>query len=369
MTKVCHMTSAHKSNDTRIFYKECVTLSDAGYDVFLVAQGISKEEKGVKIIGVGDFNGGRIKRMLKGTKIIYKNSLRLNADIYHFHDPELLFFGLMLKKKGKKVVFDVHENYEMMILEKKWIPNILKKIIQKIYNKIEKKLSNKFDAVIGVTPNMLKHLNKLNKKVYIITNYPVFKDNTVKNNKEISKEKCICFAGGISEQWCHDKIIMAIKNCENVRYKLIGEVEKKYMELLKTLPGYNYVDYKGKISYKEVEDELKKSDIGIAILQYSNNTFGKIGTMGNTKIFEEMAAGLPIICTDFDLWKKIIDKYQCGICVNPNNINEIKNAINYLVFHPEIAKRMGANGQMAIKKEYNWNLQGKKLLSLYQDLV
>ena len=97
MIKVCHMTSAHGPEDVRIFHKECVSLAKAGYDVYLVERGDSYEKNGVHIVGVGQPSGGRLSRMTSFAKKVYQAALALDADIYHFHDPELLPYGLKLK--------------------------------------------------------------------------------------------------------------------------------------------------------------------------------------------------------------------------------------------------------------------------------
>ena len=111
MVKVCHMTSAHAPEDTRIFYKECVSLAKAGYEVYLVARGDSYEKNGVNIMGVGEVTGGRLNRMIEFTRRIYRKAISVDADVYHLHDPELLLYALKLKKRGKKVIFDSHEKY------------------------------------------------------------------------------------------------------------------------------------------------------------------------------------------------------------------------------------------------------------------
>ena len=118
--KVCHMTSAHDPEDIRIFHKECVSLAKNGYDVYLVERGDSYEKNGVHIVGVGTIPDSRLQRMTQGARRVYEAALALDCDIYHFHDPELLPYGVMLKKKGKKVIFDSHENTVEQIMEKEW---------------------------------------------------------------------------------------------------------------------------------------------------------------------------------------------------------------------------------------------------------
>ena len=141
------------------------------------------------------------------------------------------------------------------------------------------------------------------------------------------------------------------------------------MESLKALPGWNQVDYLGKIPYKQVAQEMAQSGIGVALLTPGQNTDWERGTIGNTKIFEQMQAGLPVICTDFILWREFVERYHCGICVDPTDSEQIVSAVRYLQEHPEEADQMGRNGQRAIMEEFNWGVEEKKLLALYEDIL
>jgi glycosyltransferase involved in cell wall biosynthesis len=85
-------------------------------------------------------------------------------------------------------------------------------------------------------------------------------------------------------------------------------------------------------------------------------------------MFEYMAAGLPIIASDFPLWRQIIEKNECGILVNPLNPQDIANAINFFVDHPNESERMGKNGRKAVESIYNWTIEERKLLKFYMDL-
>lgn len=365
--KVCHMTSVHKSDDIRIYHKECISLAKAGYEVYLIAQGNSFDTCGINIIGIGDLPKSRIKRIRYSAKAIYKKALKIDADIYHIHDPELLPYALKLKRKGKVVIFDSHEDVVEQIKEKIWIPSIIRLPISQIYRFYQKYICRRIDAIISVTPHICKKFKNTNKNVYMITNYPLIK--LPLNEHEEFGTRIISFPGLIAPEWCHENLIEALGYCQNTKYVLCGNTIESYLEKLKSLNNWSNVEYKGKITREEVAKLLSESDVGIALADYGGNVGNKMGTLGNTKLFEYMLAGVPVICTDFILWKEIIEKNECGICVNPKNIREISDAINYLLDNPEIAEKMGKNGRKAVLEKYNWNSQEKELIKLYSKLI
>jgi glycosyltransferase involved in cell wall biosynthesis len=82
-----------------------------------------------------------------------------------------------------------------------------------------------------------------------------------------------------------------------------------------------------------------------------------------------MAAGLPVIASNFPLWKEIVEGNGCGICVDPLNPKEIAEAIKYLMKHPGSTEQMGKNGRRAVIEKYTWEKEGKKLLDLYAQLL
>lgn len=364
--KVCHMTSAHGVEDVRIFHKECISLAKAGYEVYLVERGASYDKNGVHIIGVGEMPSNRLKRMTQGAKTVYRKALELDCDIYHFHDPELLPYGLKLKRKGKKVIFDSHEHTAEAILEKTWLPVWIRYPVYWIFGAYQARVCRKLDAVISVTPHVVNYFSERNCHTVQVTNYPILAPVA---QEASAKTASIVFAGGISSQWNHQRIIQALERLPNCRYVLCGTSTENYLSTLKSLPAWSQVDYLGKIPHNEVGERLASCSIGVALLIPNRNSGFKLGTLGNTKIFEEMYAGLPIICTDFDLWREFVERYHCGICVDPENVDEIADAIRYLLDNLEEAQRMGENGRRAVEQEFNWGVEEKKLLELYEELV
>ncbi len=366
MTKICHITSGHTPEDVRIFHKECVSLAKAGYDVYLVQRGGSYEKNGVHIVGFGEVTGGRLKRMTLVARQAYKTALALNADVYHFHEPELLPYGLKLKRKGKMVVFDSHEDTLESILEKTWIPAPLRKLVYRWFKGQQEKVCGEIDAVVTVTPHLVDYFRRLNPRTTQVTNFPILDEALP---PAAPQPGTLVFAGGVSPQWNHHIVIRALEKLPECRYLLCGPVESGYFQELEALPAWDRVQYQGKIPHEEVKSLLSQGAAGMAALSYCRNSDWKNGTMGNTKIFEEMMTGLPVICTDFVLWREFVDRWHCGICVNPEDPDEIAAAVRYLLDHPEEARQMGENGRRAVKEEFNWGVEEKKLLALYKEIL
>lgn len=366
MTKVCHITSAHGPEDVRIFHKECISLAKAGYDVYLVQRGESYEKNGVHIVGFGEVPGGRLKRMTQVARRAYKAALATDADIYHFHDPELLPYGLKLGRKGKKVIFDSHEDTLESIMEKEWIPVSIRRVVHFWFKGQQEKVCRHINGVITVTPHLVDFFKTLNPQTVEISNFPILEEMSPSS---VSRPEVLAFAGGISRQWNHHTTIQALEELPECRYLLCGSGSGSYFQKLQTLSAWKRVQYMGAVPHAQVAKLLAESGIGMALLSYGRNTDWKNGTMGNTKIFEEMMAGLPVVCTDFVLWQEFVDRWHCGICVDPEDPAAVTSAIQYLLTHPEEAKQMGENGRKAVKEEFNWGVEEKKLLALYEDIL
>jgi glycosyltransferase involved in cell wall biosynthesis len=296
----------------------------------------------------------------------------VDADIYHLHDPELLLLANRLKKKGKIVIFDSHENVGEQILFKKYLPVLLRRIISNAYKRFEKNVVKCIDGVIYVTPVQKENFLSIQKNSLMVTNFPLlinFADENVLRYSSIGTKniKKICFAGGISDQWSHEIIIKSVLQIEDVMYSFAGPIQPKYLQPY--LQGnFDRIEYLGQLNQKGVADLYLSSFCGIALLSYDTQV-GHEGTLGNTKLFEYMKYRLPIICSDLMLWKEIIDTYKCGIAVNPTDTDEIIHAIKFLKENPAIAIQMGNNGFKAYKEVFNWDTQIPNLLEVYTNAI
>lgn len=367
MLKICYFTSKSAS-DVRVFEKECTSLVKAGYEVYLVSPNAKEEIKnGVHIIGVPFSKKGIFSRLFILPKHLYRQALKINADIYHFNDPESLPYGSKLKRKGKKVIFDSFEDHPALLFEKKSLPYIVRYFLSKIYSIYEFYKCKKFDGLILCYHWTQERLNKACKNNQLVFNFPILKENVV--NIEDSHSSAICYAGLFSRMWNIENIISALAKLEDVQFNLAGHGSNSILEKYKGNEGWSKVNYLGQIKHEDVYDRVySKSFIGMALLDYIPLCKGNVGNMSNNKLFEYLMAGLPLICTDFILWKEVVEKNNCGICVNPRNINEIVDAIKYLSENPDVAKQMGQNGRKIVLEKYNWECEEKKLIDVYRSL-
>lgn len=358
--KVCHVTSVHRPLDGRIFERECTSLAQR-YDVFLIAPNIEDCEKnGVHVRGV-NLPKSRFKRM-KSLNRVLKRMIEVNADVYHFHDPELIPIGLKIKKRGKKIVFDSHENIPTQIRAKSYIP--FRNIVSRIYEYYERISFRKYDALVSVTPEIVVRLKTINKNTYMLTNFPLCK--AMPNSRTWQRK--IGFAGLVQPQWKIHVILEAIKDLD-VIFEVAGLMPDNYKRELETHQAWSKVNYHGVISHGEVYSMLQTCTIGMAVSTDSNPNIGmKKGSIGVTKLFEYMGLGIPVIASDLTSWKPIIEGNKCGCCVNCNDVDAIKKCISTLLDNLEKAKVWGDNGRKIAEKSYSWESQEAILFEMYDYL-
>ena len=368
VTKITHITSAHHRFDIRIFIKMCSSLSNNGYQVTLiVADGLGDEcNNGVQIVDVGTNSTGRLSRITKTIRRVSKKTLGLDADIYHLHDPELMPLGVKLKKLGKTVVFDAHEDFPKQLLSKPYLHKPTRYLLSKISEVYEKRCCARFDAIVGATPAISEKFLKINKNTININNYPILGELDLTSSVN-TKEKQVCYVGGISKIRGIEQMVDAMEIVQSgAKLQLAGSFRSKSLRSrVAGSAGWSNVIEQGVLDRNDVAKLLSSSMAGLVLFLSEPN---HIESQPN-KMFEYMSAGVPVIASNFPLWREIIDKNKCGLCVDPTNPQEIAGAITYFVNNPNLAKEMGKNGQGAIEKKYNWSTESKKLLLLYSSII
>lgn len=368
-TSIVHLSSAHPRYDTRIFIKQCQSLSAEGYDVkFVVADGKGDEtSEGVETVDVGR-PSSRLQRMISTTTQVYRKAVELDADLYHIHDPELIPMGLILRGKGKNVIFDAHEDLPKQMLSKPYLKGWQAKLLSWFAKHFEQFGLPRLSGVVTATPQIYKKFVPVNSNTVEVNNFPILGE-LVDNNDAVSwnhKSRKVCYVGGISRIRGIAEIVEAMELCSDVKLVLAGQFsDSACRDEMLSMQGWKKINETGFLDREAVKAVFHESVAGVVtFLPVPNH----VSSQPN-KMFEYMSAGLPIIASNFPLWKEIVEGNNCGICVDPMNPKEIAEAIDYLVANPSEAQEMGNNGKRAVTEKYNWAIEERKLLDFYADLL
>jgi glycosyltransferase involved in cell wall biosynthesis len=363
---ITHLTSVHPRYDTRIFFKECRSLVNGKCQVVLIVADNKKNERknNICIFDVG-VRKNRLQRVLYTTILVLRQVSLLESDVYHFHDPELIPVGLLLKAQGKKVIYDVHEDLPRQTLSKDYIPQKIRKITAFTLELIENFSAKYFDAIVTATPHIRERFQKLGCNAINVNNYPILSELYSPDVNWSQKESAVCYVGGIANIRGIFEMVEAISQTD-AKLLLAGKFSSaSQRSQAMEMPGWTSVKELGQLNRQEVAQTLGKSVAGLVVLHPVINYIDALPV----KMFEYMSAGIPVIASNFPLWIEIIEGNQCGICVDPLNPQAIATAIQWFLEHPEEAKRMGENGRKAVEEKYNWETEAEKLRSLYSKLL
>jgi len=372
MHSLATFTTAHTRTDTRIRIKQTASLAaEMGDRVALFVQDGQGGEKdtttGVEIVDTGPRLSSRTLRMTLGACRMWWAVRRARPRVVHFHDPELIPVGLLLKLRGMKVVYDVHEDVPRQILAKHWITPRLRRPVAALVEGIEWIAGQVFDGIVTATPTITARFPS--KKTVTVQNFPMLDELMPPESQPFSERPPhVAYIGGITEIRGAKEMVRALEYVANeeVRLQLGGNFMPKGLEdEVKRLPGWSRVVAHGWVDRGTVANLLGGVRGALVLFHPVPN---HINAQPN-KLFEYMAAGLPVVASNFPLWREIVEGNHCGICVDPLDPKAIAEAIEFLVTHPEEARKMGENGRRAVVTKYNWDSEAEKLLSLYRELL
>ena len=363
--RVAHLTSVHARRDTRIFLKECRSLVAADFEVFLiVADGEGPAVvDGVQIVDVGLRAPRRAARALVTAAHVFAAAQRVRADIYHFHDPELLPWGLLLRLSGKRVVYDAHEHLPHDVLSKRYLPAGLLKPISLIAGSCELLAARGLSAVVAATPDILQRFQGSPLASIGVYNFPLTEE-LLSGGDWNDRQVQACYVGGISLNRGVREVAAAAGLCR-ARIVLAGPLwDGLTQEQLAAMPGWSRINYRGVLSRTGVADVMASSRVGIVTLLPTTSHLNSLPT----KLFEYMSAGMAVVASDFPLWRKIVSETGSGLCIDPTDPAAIATAVDRLVSDTEFGAACGRNGARAVTTEFNWSAQASKLLQLYRQL-
>jgi glycosyltransferase involved in cell wall biosynthesis len=269
---------------------------------------------------------------------------------------------LRLKRLGKKVIFDSHVDVARQLLGKPYLGPLSGRIVSSVYSIVERYACSRFDGIITATPFIRDNFLKINPITVDVNNFPMVGelDSGVPWD---NKQDEVCYVGGIGSIRGIREVVQAAELLSSAaRLNLVGTFSEPAVQAeVKASPGWRRFNAYGFLDRQGVRDVMKRSLAGVVTFHPLPNHLDS----HPTKMFEYMSSGIPVIASNFPLWRDIIEGNQCGICVDPLDPKAIAAAIDFLVTHPQTAKAMGENGRRAVLEKYNWTVQARKLTDFY----
>lgn len=371
--KVCIMSTGHYALDHRIYYKQARTLASAGNEVVIIAQYDGKPTvDGIRISALTK-PGNRLRRMLLLNLIVFLRALQEKADVYHFHDPEMLPVGFLIKMiTRRKVIYDVHEDYAAVMRTKPWILPVFRPVLSVGFDRFERLLAQFFDTIVVATEPIGERFR--GQRTVVIRNYPVL-SSVSEASCLVAAEKTpgvenriLVYAGGLTESRGILELVKAMELLDDkwrARLQLIGDFkDKTFQEQIMRQAGFSKVDLIGVIPHDRVNCYLCDADIGLVCIHPEE----RYRVALPVKLFEYMAAGLPVIASDFPRWREIAAGNSCGLMVDPLDPQQIANAIHCLLSDEDLRRKLGQNSSRAVLTQFNWEAEGARLLAMYREL-
>lgn len=368
MKPIMIISSVHRWNDSRIFYKQAVSLAkEYSVELHAVADFKVREEQGVKVAGLPPSR--RIARPLNWFRLFIR-ALRSKARVVHFHDPELLPLGFILRLLGRKVIYDVHEDFPASIYSKEWIKG--RKTIAGLADRVEKWLAGRMSALIFAEQYYKDNFTRVKVRKVDILNYPVFSGPA--DSQRPRDVYNLVYAGGITEIRGALTMVEALGSLplplrERTRLYLVGEIAPALMAKIQALVDRfkleGQVICPGRVTLQEVYKYYGQSHLGLAVLHPEKNYIKSLAT----KIFEYMSVGIPVVASNFPLWTELVEGNGCGLTADPKDPRDVAEKICQLLTDPQAMEGMGDRGAAAFRSRYNWDVEQEKLLKLYRELM
>ena len=360
--QILHLATAHAATDPRIAEKECRTLAAAGHDVaFVVPHESDAVVNGVRICGVPRPRDGK-ERLLSTTRAVVGRALaeaRSPATVFHVHEAELLPFVLPLAARGRRVVYDAHEDTPRQVFHQAWIPRPAQRPASVAYAGLEALAGRLCVGIVAATPTIADRYPEA--RTALVRNFPVLDAAAVPPFD--GREALVAYVGALTRARGADEMVRAAARLpEGARLALAGTAFPAALpDALAALPGADRTDLLGALSRPDVAALLARARVGLVVLHPTPQYVDAYPT----KLFEYLAAGLPVVASDVPLWRSVVDGVGCGLLVDPLDPAAIAAACTRLLTDDALAARMGAAGREAALARFSWRGEGERLVRFY----
>jgi glycosyltransferase involved in cell wall biosynthesis len=365
--RVTHIATIHAPLDTRIFRKQCRALVAAGYEVHLVVPGPPGDTvDGVRLHSIAA-NSDRPPARRQGPRFLRatRHALALRPSTFHLHEPHLVPLGVLLKLAGARVVYDVHEDNPAHARTKLHDRPIRGRVKALMWATLERVARRAFDGFVCASPELAGRFPP--GRTEVVGNFPLLPDfDTAAATPYGQRPNRVVYTGVVSGIRGFDELMLALDRLPRdlpCHLRLVGRFWPPGLAgAAASLPAWARVEFKPWQSYPEVVQELLEARVGLILLHSLPNHHDAVRS---NKLFEYMAAGIPVVASDLPRWREIVDGVGCGLLVDPRDPDAIAAAIEHLLRHPEEAQAMGERGRAAVEEGLNWDGEEARLLALY----
>lgn len=366
---IIHFTTVHPRDDSRIRSKELASLARAfpGQVALYVQDGLGDEddaEYGYRIVDTGPRILRGRHRMFAGGWRMFKAVARARPRVAHFHDPELLPWAMLLQLSGVKVVYDVHEDVPRQIQNNPWLSPLKRRLLPPCVSLVEWFGARLLSGFVGATKVIADRFPA--RKTVLVRNFPILAELQLPAAVPMRDRPLeFTYVGFISEVRNIYEMIEAVTQVSPpAKLRLAGSFAAQEMERrARSMPEWSSVRFEGWASREGVASILADGRAGLVILKPVEHEMVSLPI----KLFEYMAAGLPVIASDFPLWREIVASADCGLLVDPLDLDATVGAMQWVADHPDEAEAMGKRGRRAIEEEYNWEREAAELVAFYRD--
>ncbi len=376
MSKVCIISSVHIALDNRVFYREASSLQRAGHEVTLIAVHHRDEVKDrIRIIALPCVSRWQRPRLWL---TLLRRAQETEADIYHFHDPELLLIALWLRwLTGKPTIYDVHEAYDDFIKVKEYLPAWIRFPMAWAFKWLHPLLARLHSGLIFSDDEIANAFSQVDRPKTTLLNFPArfFVDEAAAATRDgLLRQPIVLHLGGHERNRGTRIMIEAfhrvLQDMPQARLLLVGHFEPPSLEkevrhdIAQRGMGHA-VTITGRVPFETVGDYLRQAAVGWIPWQGVPKNEKNIPT----KLFEYMAYGVPVVSSALRSTRPFVRDGESGHQVAASESAAHAEAILSLLQEPQVALAMGRTGQEWVRKRYNWDVMEKRLLALYEELL
>ncbi len=375
-------SSAESAFEPRLFYKIAQTARRAFADVVVIAQA----EKDDVVNGVGIIAlhrpRNRLSRIVGLSWRAVRRARRERATLYQMTDPELLPWAPVLQSLTRRpVVFDLREYHAERIREKQWLPWVLREPAARLYATTERLVVRRLAGCLAVNDDLATRLRSSGcRHVAVVPNYPpleLFAE--IRRDSEIEArrgdERWIVYSGALAQSRgisiAVEALALLIHEFPGTRLLLIGGFDSaayraEIDELVRVRGVGEHVTCIGPIPHDKVPAYLAASDVGLCLLQPEHRRYHETEPV---KYFECAAAGIAQVVSDLPALRRLVEKNENALLVDPTSATAVADAIACLLREPETRRALGERGRKAFLAEYNWSVAAERLISLYEEVL